>query len=436
MAIKPIYGVKTVLDMEHSLRAGAINLAPGFQRQSIWTPADRRRLIESVIAGYPLPNIFLYRRNHKGKTVYDVIDGKQRLESIFMFRGAKGFAHQQFDVRLDIGEGGLNWWTWADIKSHEPDVRFAVDNFPLQVAEVTGDLSEIVELFVRINSTGKSLTSGEKRHARFYESRFLKEANRLVGRHAPYFLREKILSQGEVARMKGTELCAELLMSIQKGGIINKKTALDRAIGNDEINARSLERLSREFTQTTNLLRKMFPNIGQTRFRNIAEYYSLFLLVWEMRKSNFVLTDRKRNAAAFEMLKRLSKGVDELLVQFRQARPVRPRPPFSDYLLTVRADTDSSANRERRERVLKGMLRSLYARKDDQRIFSPEQRRILWNSDAQPKCANPKCKRKLHWSNFTVDHILPHSKGGRTRLGNAQLMCLKCNIRKGAKKAR
>ena len=333
----------------------------------------------------------------------------------------------------------LDWWTWADINRYKHDtpvaaVRHAVENFRLQTVEVTGEMSEIVQLFVRINSTGKSLTTGEKRHARFYKSQFLKEANRLVGKHESYLLREKILSQSEVARMKGTELYAELLMSIQKGGIINKKTALDRAIGNDEINARALECLSREFVQTTNLIRKMFPNIGQTRFRNIAEYYSLFLLVWEMRKSNFVLDDKKRNAMAFEMLKRLTKGVDELLIQFRRVQSVRPRPPFSDYLTTVRADTDSSATRERRERILKGMLWSLYTRKDSQRIFSSEQRRILWNSETQRKCA--KCRKNLNWNDFTVDHILPHAKGGRTQLNNAQLMCRSCNSRKGARKVR
>ena len=107
MAIEAIYGTKTIRDMVHSLRAREINLAPGFQRQSIWKPANRRLLIESIVAGYPLPNIFLYRRNVAGKTVYDVIDGKQRLESIFMFLGAKGFSSQTFDARLDIEGSGL-----------------------------------------------------------------------------------------------------------------------------------------------------------------------------------------------------------------------------------------------------------------------------------------------------------------------------------------
>src|SRR5450830_47808 len=55
-----------------------------FQRQSAWKERDRAKLIESILRNYPLPAIFLYRREEDGKLVYDVIDGKQRLESILM----------------------------------------------------------------------------------------------------------------------------------------------------------------------------------------------------------------------------------------------------------------------------------------------------------------------------------------------------------------
>ena len=161
MAIVSTHGTKAVSDMVTSLRAGQINLDPGFQRKSIWTLADRRKLIQSIVAGYPLPNIFLRRRYDGAKVVYDVIDGKQRLESIFMFLGARGFASETFAVRLqDIGEWGTDWWTWAEILAYQRNdpavekVRDAVENFRLQTVEVTGELAEIADLFVCINSTG------------------------------------------------------------------------------------------------------------------------------------------------------------------------------------------------------------------------------------------------------------------------------------------
>src|SRR5437016_11477831 len=79
---------KSILDIQNLYANGHLNLEPGFQRQSVWTERDRAKLIDSILRNYPLPAIFLYKRQDSGHLVFDVIDGKQRLESIFMFTGA------------------------------------------------------------------------------------------------------------------------------------------------------------------------------------------------------------------------------------------------------------------------------------------------------------------------------------------------------------
>jgi hypothetical protein len=433
MELQPTFETDTISDLTLKFRARQINLNPGFQRQSVWTLNDRRRLIQSIMAGYPLPSVFLYKRQQNGRLVYDVIDGKQRLETIFMFTKLGRFKRESFEVKVDLG-AGLGWYDWPLIKRHFRANRAAFDSYKLQTVEVTGDLSQIIDLFVRINSTGKRLTSGEKRHAKFYESAFLKQAEKLVGRFRRYLEATRVLSAGQIDRMKGTELFAELLMSIHNGGPINKKTALDRAIGNDGINAHTLAKLVREFTRTLNLTKRMFPDLRQIRMHNSAEFYSLFLLVWEMDQARFILTERRRNQIAFEFLKRLSTGVDELRDQLRRAKPARVgQRLFSDYLLTVQGDTDSSANRERRREILKGLLWTLFDRKDANRLFSAEQRRIIWHSDDKKKCA--RCGRTLTWSDFTVDHVKAWSKGGKTSLRNANPMHRRCNAAKGARAA-
>ncbi len=142
-------------------------------------------------------------------------------------------------------------------------MRPALETYKIQTVEVSGELREIVDLFVRINSTGKPLSSGEKRHARFFKSRFVKEAKRLVRRFRRYLLQQRILTQPEIERMKGTELFSELLMSVHQGGVINKKTALDQAIGNEAVNANTLGRLSRECVATVNTVKRVLPEIRQ-----------------------------------------------------------------------------------------------------------------------------------------------------------------------------
>ncbi len=433
MELKATFGEHTINELTLMFRERQINLDPGFQRHSVWGTNDRRRLIQSIVAGYPVPSVFLYQRHQNGRLVYDVIDGKQRLETIFMFTKLGRFKRGAFAAQVDFGDGS-DWYDWSDIKRRFRSRKAAFESYKLQTVEVTGDLGDIIDLFVKINSTGKRLTSGEKRHARFYQSAFLKEAEKLVGRHRRYLESTRVLSSGQIDRMKGTELFAELLMSINKGGPINKKTALDRAIGNDSINVQTLAKLTREFTRTLNLTKRMFPDLHQVRMRNSAEFYSLFLLIWEMDQARFFLTEKRRVRIAFEFLKRLSTGVDELRDQLRKVKPARPgQRLFSDYLLTVQGDTDSSANRERRREILKGLLWTLFERKDAKRMFSSEQRRVIWHSDENKKCV--RCGRLLNWSDFTVDHVKAWSRGGTTTLKNAKPMHRHCNAAKGARAA-
>jgi 5-methylcytosine-specific restriction endonuclease McrA len=87
---------------------------------------------------------------------------------------------------------------------------------------------------------------------------------------------------------------------------------------------------------------------------------------------------------------------------------------------------------KRRGENLREPLAPVFASKDDHRRFSPEVRRILWNSVEKKICSV--CADPLDWSSFHVDHVNAHSRGGRTALANAALICPTCNAKKGARR--
>ncbi|WEI04002.1 DUF262 domain-containing protein [Acinetobacter johnsonii] len=55
---------------------------PSFQRNFVWDLQKSSKLIESLIVGLPIPQIFLYER---GRNSFEVIDGQQRLLSLYFF---------------------------------------------------------------------------------------------------------------------------------------------------------------------------------------------------------------------------------------------------------------------------------------------------------------------------------------------------------------
>jgi len=104
--------------------------------------------------------------------IYDVIDGKQRLESILMFMGEM---RGRFSVKIQLpGSDDPEWVNWKHLCKRK--IQHLITGYRIPVIEVDGDLGDIIEVFVRINSTGKALTPQEKRRAKYFNSAFLREA--------------------------------------------------------------------------------------------------------------------------------------------------------------------------------------------------------------------------------------------------------------------
>ena len=70
-----------MLTMFSFIESGAVKI-PGFQRNYVWDIKRASKLIESIIIGLPIPQIFLYEES---RNKFLVIDGQQRLMSIYYF---------------------------------------------------------------------------------------------------------------------------------------------------------------------------------------------------------------------------------------------------------------------------------------------------------------------------------------------------------------
>lgn len=422
---------KPVHDLIHLYNNGQLNLNPGFQRNSVWPLRDRAKLIESIIRNYPLPAIFLYRRQENGKIIYDVIDGKQRLESILLFMGI--MRGMRFSIKTQLGDNDQTIDVdWKYLKSQNK--QSLLEGYRIYTIEVDGDPSDIIDLFVRINSTGKALTAAEKQHAKYYNSPFLKTAANIANKYKDYFLKTMILSQVQMSRMKHVELLCEIMLSIGIDDVINKKAALDKIMGKGQTLVQ-INKQKVKVIRVLNLIKNMFPRLKEIRFKQLSDFYILAVLIAKYVDEGLILSDKKRNKLAFDVLTEFSNGVDRTRLKQKKVEGVDEGDTlFREYLLTVTAATDEISQRRKRMNIIDSLIRNIFAVKDKQRGFTKEQRRIIWNSTDERVCET--CGEALTWDDFTIDHIAPHSRGGRSEIENASLMCRKHNSAKGNRPAK
>src|SRR6478672_9756366 len=65
-------------------KEGDLDIHPAFQRFFRWDIDQKSRWIESILLGIPTPSVFVAQRKDG---VWDVVDGLQRLSTIFEFMG-------------------------------------------------------------------------------------------------------------------------------------------------------------------------------------------------------------------------------------------------------------------------------------------------------------------------------------------------------------
>lgn len=146
-----------------------IETSPEYQRNGgIWTPEKKQLLIDSIINNYDIPKIYFHQfsrdeRARIGKS-YSIIDGKQRLETIWSFINNEFKLSDDFDFQDDnnIKVAGMSY---NDIAQEYPKLKIKFDSFVLPIVCVmTDDFDLIEDMFSRLNEAAP-LNSAEKRNA-------------------------------------------------------------------------------------------------------------------------------------------------------------------------------------------------------------------------------------------------------------------------------
>ncbi|KAA8885089.1 DUF262 domain-containing protein [Nocardia colli] len=87
------------------IESGALKI-PAFQRNFVWDQKRASKLIESLMIGLPVPQVFLYE---EGRNNFIVIDGQQRLLTLFFFaKGRFPLPKIRGELRPGLSSGVIN----------------------------------------------------------------------------------------------------------------------------------------------------------------------------------------------------------------------------------------------------------------------------------------------------------------------------------------
>jgi len=202
--------IKWLYDQQNS---GHLTVDNTFQRRYVWVHKNQVQLIESIISGYPIPEIYLWERETdpvSGTTKHSIVDGQQRLGAIFDFLNDKYILTLSFIENKDADYKNKAFSELTD------DQKSKLWKYPLAVRFVKESVvrEDIVEMFLRLNKTNTTLNPQELRNAEF-EGLFLKLSQVLADN--TFWSENKIFNQYDIRRMLDIQFASSILVFFRFG---------------------------------------------------------------------------------------------------------------------------------------------------------------------------------------------------------------------------
>jgi len=347
MANQRRHNQQTVAWFNDLYTRGLLDLEPPYQRRSVWNQAYKDAFIDTILIQYPSPAIFLYQEiSPDGQTKMHVVDGKQRLTSIFEFvSGVFPVAETAQTTQL---RGRYFEQLPADVKTSFWTYEFSVEYLP------TNEEGLINGIFERINKNTSKLTRQELRHARF-SGLFIAAAELLsewMTKSLPEnFPRFDLQSRKQ---MKDVELVAGLLLLIEEGVGGYSQDDLDKAFSDRDGEWPEAADTEQRFREVVEFLRQLVVNpneapLYRTRLRNQADFYSLFGAVDELMNAQDPVLQVPKDVLA----NRLALFVDVVDDEAKRAQDetaVR-------YLNAARSNSNDLGQRKQRVETVVAVLR-------------------------------------------------------------------------------
>ena len=332
-----------------------LDLDPPYQRRSVWNQDYKDYFIDTVLHGYPAPAIFIYQEiTPEGVSKVSVVDGKQRLSTLFQFVNNEFPVYEKTRIQRFRGK------YFQDLETKDKQefwkYQFAIEYLPSSDEDVIGNI------FDRINRNVIKLTPQELRHAKL-SGDFITLAEELctwmfnfLGERSKNFPN---LNSTSRKQMKDVEMVAQLLLFLDEGAKSYSADYLDRAFTERDSEWEEKDERENEFRDTIKSIGKLLDlsddvNLAKTRLKNQADFYSLFGAIAELNREDALIINKSTSSKIYDFLEIVqdkelhSKSKDELNDYQRKAL---------DYYKAVKSSFTDAGPRKARIEIIKSLLK-------------------------------------------------------------------------------
>lgn len=334
-----------------------------YQRKLVWTLEEKQAFIDTILHNYPVPIFLLakYKLENEDKYRKEIIDGLQRLNAIF------SFIKNEFPIKWT--DDNLYYFNVSALAGSDEMIedgiliqkenkldpiicrKFLNYQLPITTTEVSD--TEIEDIFIRINSTGRKLSAQDLRQAGsvgYFSDLVRKTACYIRGDiteedivalskmpslslsnkkldyeiniYDTFWIKNRILTEKNIRLSRDEEIIARIYSYMILGSNVSPSSnALTRmydmnSLQNDELNKyiekhdllNMMDSFSKVYSDFNNIFKSVNSNFSTWIFKNddtkgkAKVFQTIFLSLYELRKNLFIINNYQEIANSIKYI--------------------------------------------------------------------------------------------------------------------------------------
>ncbi|WP_429962054.1 DUF262 domain-containing protein [Enterococcus sp. AZ083] len=205
---------ETVQDISQKFSNELLIVDPSYQRRKVWNPQDKVRLIETILLGLVMPEVFFWSSETDpmtGNTITHIVDGQQRITTIIEFVNNEFSLNERFFLDDDM----KNNYAGKYFEDLDTETKINFWNYQIFIINIDRSLQkdDIKNLFYRVNLTNYSLNSQEKLNST--DSKFGDLAIKLS--ELDFWKDCRVFSATDAKRMQDVRYCCSIYILANEG---------------------------------------------------------------------------------------------------------------------------------------------------------------------------------------------------------------------------